>query len=267
MKKWFFPVVFIVSVPFLLGWSSCQNFQSDNHKDAGDWQLLVAGNAVTNSEMADQIAEKSTGYQKGYVVVVDLNSSKNAKQRKKIKQLFYKHEINAVHILKINPASRVKPSDLLAIENAAALLLLPIKRKMQPSLLMNSDLIKALKSAFQKGAFMAVKGNEFSKLMGSIYYHQHNDSVKGNTMVRQHKGLGLVNNLVVDRLPFYTRFNKGIINDVKADKFVFIALGNKSMVLIGNGSAMVSGGDKVGVLMPAKPLSFYKKGEQFSLQP
>jgi cyanophycinase-like exopeptidase len=267
MKRAFYWSVLLFVITLLIPWSGCRNFQAPEHETTGGWQLLVTGNAVPNYKIVEQITQKSGVYQKGYVVVVDFNPSENIKQKNRIIQLFYQHKINAVHLLKINLSSPIKPSDLLAIENAGALFLLPIKMKRQASLLNNVDLIKALKSAFQKGAFMAVKGNELSKLTGTIYYHQRKDSVKGNTMVRQHKGLGLVNNTVVDRLPFYTRFKKGIINDVKAGKFMFIALGNKSMVLIGNGSAMVSGGDKVGVMMPEKPLSFYKKGEQFSLQP
>ncbi len=267
MKKWFLLSIFFVTTVLLTGWSGCQNFQSAKHNDTDSWQLLITGNAITNSEVVDQIAEKSTVYQKGYVVVVDFNLSKNGKNKNKIKQLFYKHEINAVHVLIIDPASQVKPSDLLTIENASAVLLLPINRKTQTTLPKNGDLIKGLKTVFQKGAFVAATGNEWAKLMGSIYYYQRKDSVKGNTLVRQHKGIGLINNVVVDMMPFYKHFEKGILKDVKADQFVFAALGKSSMLLFGNGRAMVLGRDKVGVLSPGKPLSFYNNGEKFLLQP
>lgn len=267
MKKGPFSVVFIVSVVFLLGWSSCQNFQPANHNEVNNWQLLVAGNKVTYPEIADQIVEKSTIYQEGYVVIVDLNSSGNTKQNNKIKRLFYGHNINAVHILKINPATRVKPSSLLAIENATVLVLMPINRKTATTLLKNSELVKTLHSAFQKGAFIATKGNEWSKLTGAIYYKQRKDAVKGNTIVRQHKGLGFIPNVVVDMMPFYHHFEKGIVKDVQAEKFVFLALGKKSMVLLGKKQAMVLGSDNAGVLAPGKPFQLHKSGEQFSLQP
>ena len=267
MKKRFFPFIFFVTTLLLTGWSGCQNFKSSQQTDGGSWQLLVTGSAVPISEMVDQVAEKSTVYQKGYVVVLDLNLSKNGKDNNKIKQLFYKHKINAVHGLKIDPATQLKPTDLLTIENAAAVLLLPINRKAQAALLNNSDLKKVLQSAYQKEAFIAAKGNEWAKLMGSIYYHQRKDAVKGNTMVRQHKGLGLISNAVVDRMPFYNQFKKGILKDVKADRFVFLGLANNSVLLLGKGRAMVLGGAKVGVLTPGKPLHFYKNGEEFLLQP
>ena len=267
MKKWFFSIAFIVATAFLLGWSGCQNFQPANHNDVGNWQLLVAGNGVTNPEIVGQVVKKSTVYQQGYVVIIDTRNSKNDKQANGVKKLFYKHAINAVHILKIEPSAQLKPSELLAIENATVVLLMPISRKMQPSLLKNSSLIKALKTAFQKGAFMAAKGNEFAKLTGTIYYQQRKDSVKGNMIVRQQKGLGFVHNVVVDMLPFYNHFKKGIVKDVKADKFVFVALGKKSMVLLGKEQAMVLGGDKVGVLMPGKLFKFYKSGVRFLLAP
>ncbi len=267
MKRACYLSILVFAITLLIAWSGCQNFQSAKHNDTGSWQLLVTGNAVTDPEVADQIIEKSTVYQKGYVVVVDFNISKNGKDKNKIKQLFYKHEINAVHVLKINPASQVKPSDLLTIENASAVLLLPINRKTQATLPKNGDLIKGLKTVFQKGAFVAATGNEWAKLMGNIYYYQRKDSVKGNTLVRQHKGIGLINNVVVDMMPFYNHFEKGILKDVKADQFVFAALGKSSMLLFGNGRAMVLGRDKVGVLSPGKPLSFYKNGEEFLLRP
>jgi len=266
MKRAFYLSVLMFAITLLIAWSGCRNFQTAEHETTGGWQLLVTGNAVPNYKIVEQIAQRSVVCQKGYVVVVDFNPSENTKQENKIKQLFYEHKMNAVHLLKINLSSPIKPSDLLAIENAGALFLLPIKMKMQASLLNNVDLIKALKSAFRNGAFVVTKGNELSKLTGTIYYHQRKDQVNGNTIVKQHKGLGFVNNLVVDRLPFYTRFKKGIINDVKAGKFMFIALGNKNMVLLGNEQAMVLGGDKVGVLYSGKPMSFYKKGEVFLLK-
>ena len=86
------------------------------------------------------------------------------------------------------------------------------------------------------------------------------------TITIAHGNGGQENNELISKI-FYKHFEKGILKDVKADQFVFAALGKSSMLLFGNGRAMVLGRDKVGVLSPGKPLSFYKNGEEFLLRP
>jgi len=247
--------------------TSCHFFQNEKSNKKQAYQLLLCGNEASISKIVKTTIGQTTIEQDGYVLILDFTSSTKEKTVKKLKDLYYKNQVNAVHILKVKPKSLFKNSDIIAIENATILYLIGDKGRAYKNIVTNTKLKNMLFKAKDNGSLIVGGTLEISKLFGKYSFHKQYDSATGVTKVRKLKGLMLINNAAIDRLAFFKQYKGGIKKDVNKDKFSFIGIGNKSLLLVGEEQGWVIDDSKVGLLPPNRSLIYFHKGDAFSIHP
>jgi len=267
MKNINLPKIFFSVVALSLLLASCHSFQQENSNKKQAYQLLLCGSEASISEIVKTTIHQSKIEQEGYVLILDFTSSSKEKRVKKIVDLFYKNQVNAVHILKINPKFRFKNSDIIAIENAAILYFIGDKGRDYKNIITNTKLTNTLLKAKDKGSLIVGGTLEISKLFGKYFFHKQYDSTTGVTKVRKLNGMMLINNAAIDRLSFFKQYKGGINKDVNKDNFSFIGIGNKSLLLVGKKQGLVVDSSKVGLLIPNRPFTYFHEGNAFSIYP
>ncbi len=190
---------------------------------------------------------------KGYVVILGVPAS--AKVEKHIRNLFYKHEILAVHILNFKNNQILKNTDILTIENAEIIVLPDMKKSSFPLFVTNEVLKKTLQQAAKKGALLSGIGQS-SALMGKYYFQ--NKKIE--------PGLQLNENLVLDNLSLLNNNKSFIQNTTEKQGVVFVGLKAKSMLLFNNTKAAALNNAAITLLYPDKKSKITTNGTVVSLK-
>ena len=267
MKNFNLSKILFSTVALSLLLTSCHFFQHEKSNKKQAYQFLLCGKEASISKIVKTTIDQSKIEQDGYVLILDFTSSSKEKMAKKTEKLFYNSQVNAVHILKVKPKSLFKNSDIVAIENATILYMIGYKGRAYKNIATNTKLKNSLFKAKDKGSLIVGGTLEISKMFGKYFFHKHHDSVTGATKVRKLNGMMLINNAAIDRFAFFRQYKRGIKKEVNKDKFSFIGIGNKSLLLVGKEQALVIDASKVGLLLPNRPITYFHKGDAFSIHP
>ncbi|MCF6171951.1 MAG: Type 1 glutamine amidotransferase-like domain-containing protein [Bacteroidales bacterium] len=258
-----FIILFIISTLFAA--CSSGGGKPAENEDLSNQTFLI-GNGRLSGETVGGMIEKSGIKAGGYVVIIPASFKKNDADASFLRKEFYRQNILAVHILSLRPGTPLTKSEQVAIENAGIICILNGKKNQFMKLANNTALKSSLMKARENGALIAGTGNGAS-VLGEYYFYQHDDPKPQSRKTVLKPGLGLLKNTVVDSFGFYDD-NKNTIRKSSAKKnFVFIGLGDRAAVWLGDKEAVVLSKSGMTFVAPGKPARWLKAGDEFSLFP
>ena len=244
----------LLGIVFTLLLLSCT---SNNHKpllsNNGNGLFLVSGAKTPLDEIVTASINNSNIRLKGYVVILGVPAS--AKVEKNIRNLFYKHEIMAVHILNFKNNQILKNTDVLTIENAEIIVLPDMKISSFPLFVTNEVLKKALQQAANKGALVSGIGQS-SALIGKYYFQNK----KTKPALQLHK------NLMLDNLSLLNNNKSFIQNTTEKQGVVFVGLKAKSLLLFNSTKAVTLNNAGITLFYPDKKSKITTSGTVVSLK-
>ncbi len=129
-------------------------------KNGINQRVFLLENNNISDEIINELIEKSGIRKSGYVIIITPNDKNNTQTANNHKNKFYKQEIMAVHILKLDHNSILKKTEFLTIENASIICLLGNNKQ----LTINTYLGKSLMNAVSNGSLIVLNGTKNKQL-------------------------------------------------------------------------------------------------------
>lgn len=244
--------------------STQQSFNNTKNEYVTNKVFLIGSNANLENTISDMV-EKAGIRKGGFVVIIPTSFTTNDKRANLIKKQFNDLNIMAVHILKFDPKSTIKKTDVITIENASIICILGGSPNKFVKLAKSTRLKESLLTAKENGTLVAGFGKGASVLGEHFYIQGKMDTLTNKKKLWFIPGLGILKNTVVGDISLLKGRTKDIQKESTKKIFTFIGLGNKTSVFIEDSVGTVLSKAGINLISPDKEPKNLGKGDVFSL--
>jgi len=200
---------------------------SQKSSDKGN-SFFLMGNDYDPDITIDNIIDESELRLGGYVIIIPTSFNINNKTAIKLKKQFNEQQILAVHILNLNPKTKLKNTDIITFENASVICFVGGNRNQFVQFANDTHLIKHLSKASENGAVITGIGRG-ATILGEFYFtFEYSD--KKSIMLK--KGLGLIKQISIDSDKLLLSNANMVYKELKLNKLNYIALSSNSVLLL-----------------------------------
>ena len=257
----------LIAIIFACNTETTQQSSINTKNDDVIGQVLLFGKGYNLKEGVSSIIEKSGIKKGGYVVIIPTSGSANIAITNSIKKQFNDQNIMAVHVLKFDPNSVVKNTDITAIENARILCFLGERPNKFMKLANSTRLKKSLLAAKEKVILIAGFGKGASVLGDYFYIHGRKDTLTNKKKIWLMPGLGILKNTAVNDISLLKNHKENIQKKSNKKNFIFIGLRNKTSVMIEDSIGIVLNEPGIKLISPDKEPKKLGIGDSFNLLP